>query len=135
MCSLAAVQSELSLWTRTPNDEVAEICGQRGVTFVSYSPLGRGFLGGKIRDMDVLAEKDIRHTMPRFQGADFKTNLERLDQLSNFASDHDLTVAQLALAWVLAQGDHILAIPGTRSEDRAKAVSYTHLTLPTSVPV
>ena len=77
-------------------------------------------MGGAIRDMSVLGEKDIRHTMPRFEGADFKTNLEKLDQLSLLASENDLTVAQLALAWVLAQGDHILTIPGTRFEDRAK---------------
>ncbi len=120
LCPLAAVQSELSLWTRTPNDEVAEICSQRGVAFVSYSPLGRGFLGGKIRDMDVLAEKDIRHTMPRFQGESFVTNVRILDELAALADEHGITVAQLALAWVLAQGDHILAIPGTRFEDCAK---------------
>ena len=120
LCPIAAVQSELSLWTRTPNDAVADMCGQRGIAFVSYSPLGRGFLGGEVRDMGLLTEKDIRHTMPRFQGPDFKTNLERLDQLLELASEHGLTVAQLALAWVLAQGEHVLAIPGTRFESRAR---------------
>ena len=120
ICPIAAVQSELSLWTRQPNVAVSQVCEKNNVAFVAYSPLGRGFMGGAIRDMSVLGEKDIRHTMPRFQGVDFKTNLEKLDQLSLLASDHDLTVAQLALAWVLAQGDHILAIPGTRFEDRAK---------------
>ena len=132
ICPIAAVQSELSLWTRQPNVAVSEVCKENHVAFVSYSPLGRGFMGGAVRDMSALGEKDIRHTMPRFQGADFTTNLERLDQLSNLASEHDLTVAQLALAWVLAQGDHILAIPGTRFEDRAKenldaaSVSVSH---------
>lgn len=120
ICPIAAVQSELSLWTRQPNVAVSQVCEKNNVTFVAYSPLGRGFMGGAIRDMSVLGEKDIRHTMPRFEGADFKTNLEKLDQLSLLASENDLTVAQLALAWVLAQGDHILTIPGTRFEDRAK---------------
>ena len=118
ICPIAAVQSELSLWTRQPNVAVSQVCEKNNVTFVAYSPLGRGFMGGAIRDMSVLGEKDIRHTMPRFEGADFKTNLEKLDQLSLLASENDLTVAQLALAWVLAQGDHILTIPGTRFEDR-----------------
>ena len=120
ICPIAAVQSELSLWTRQPNVAVSQVCEKNNVTFVAYSPLGRGFMGGAIRDMSVLGEKDIRHTMPRFEGADFKTNLENLDQLSLLASENDLTVAQLALAWVLAQGDHILTIPGTRFGDRAK---------------
>ena len=120
ICPIAAVQSELSLWTRQPNVAVSQVCEKNNVTFVAYSPLGRGFMGGAIRDMSVLGEKDIRHTMPRFEGADFKTNLEKLDRLSLLASENDLTVAQLALAWVLAQGDHILTIPGTRFEDRAK---------------
>ena len=120
ICPIAAVQSELSLWTRQPNVAVSQVCEKNNVTFVAYSPLGRGFMGGAIRDMSILGEKDIRHTMPRFEGADFKTNLEKLDQLSLLASENDLTVAQLALAWVLAQGDHILTIPGTRFEDRAK---------------
>lgn len=132
ICPIAAVQSELSLWTRQPNVAVSQVCEKNNVTFVAYSPLGRGFMGGAIRDMSVLGEKDIRHTMPRFEGADFKTNLEKLDQLSLLASENDLTVAQLALAWVLAQGDHILTIPGTRFEDRAKenldtaSVSVSH---------
>ena len=132
ICPIAAVQSELSLWTRQPNVAVSQVCEKNNVTFVAYSPLGRGFMGGVIRDMSVLGEKDIRHTMPRFEGADFKTNLEKLDQLSLLASENDLTVAQLALAWVLAQGDHILTIPGTRFEDRAKenldtaSVSVSH---------
>ena len=132
ICPIAAVQSELSLWTRQPNVAVSQVCEKNNVTFVAYSPLGRGFMGGAIRDMSVLGEKDIRHTMPRFEGADFKTNLEKLDQLSLLASENDLTVAQLALAWVLAQGDHILTIPGTRFEDRAKenldtaSVSISH---------
>ena len=132
ICPIAAVQSELSLWTRQPNVAVSQVCEKNNVTFVAYSPLGRGFMGGAIRDMSILGEKDIRHTMPRFEGADFKTNLEKLDQLSLLASENDLTVAQLALAWVLAQGDHILTIPGTRFEDRAKenldtaSVSVSH---------
>ena len=120
MCSIAAVQSELSLWTRQPNVAVSELCEQNDITFVSYSPLGRGFMGGIVRDMSTLGEKDIRHTMPRFQGNDFKKNLEKLDQLTLLAAEHDLSVAQIALAWVIAQGDHVLAIPGTRFEDRAK---------------
>ena len=120
ICPIAAVQSELSLWTRTPSDTVAEVCGQKGIAFVSYSPLGRGFLGGKIRDMGLLTEKDIRHTMPRFQGEGFVANLKVLDELVALANEHNITVAQLALAWVLAKGDHILAIPGTRFEDCAK---------------
>lgn len=117
---IAAVQSELSLWTRKPNDVVADLCGQKGIAFVSYSPLGRGFFGGGIRDMDLLTEKDIRHTMPRFQADNFVSNLKILDELSALAYENGMTAAQLALAWVLAQGDHILAIPGTRFEGRAR---------------
>ena len=120
LCQIAAVQSELSLWTRSPNDTVADICGRKGIAFVSYSPLGRGFFGGNVRDTAVLTEKDIRHTMPRFQADNFASNLKRLDELSALADENGITVAQLALAWVMAQGDHILAIPGTRFEDRAR---------------
>ena len=120
ICPITAVQSELSLWTRQPNVVVSDLCRQNDITFVSYSPLGRGFMGGVMRDMSTLGEKDIRHTMPRFQGNNFTTNLEKLDQLAHLASEHDLSAAQLALAWVIAQGDHVLAIPGTRFEGRAR---------------
>ena len=119
-CEITAVQSELSLWTRKPNDSISDLCASKGIAFVSYSPLGRGFMGGQIRDISALGDKDIRRTMPRFQGEQFVHNLKKLDELDELARNENVSVAQLSLAWVLAQGPHVIAIPGTRFEDRAR---------------
>ena len=119
-CEVAAVQSELSLWTRSPNDLIAKRCQEKGITFVAYSPLGRGFLGGNIVDMEVLGQSDIRHTMPRFKGDSFEQNLGRIGELGVLAASLNVTAAQLALAWVVAQGPNVMAIPGTRFANRAK---------------
>jgi hypothetical protein len=114
---LAAVQSEYSLWTRNPEVAVLETCRELGITFVAFSPLGRGFLTGTLRDMSTVPPRDIRLNMPRFQAAHFAANLALLDGLAAIAREHDCTMGQLALAWLLAEGDHIVPIPGTTRLD------------------
>lgn len=111
---IAALQTEYSLWTRNPEIKVLETCRELGVTFVAFSPLGREFLCGTLRDMSRLGEKDIRRAMPRFMGGAFAANLTLLDGLAGVAADVGCTMAQLALAWVLAKGDDIVPIPGTK---------------------
>jgi len=112
---VTAVQSEYSLWTRDPEDGVLETCRELGVSFVPYSPLGRGFLTGTIRSVDSLAEDDFRRTLqPRLQGENLAKNLSLVDAVQAIATEKGCTPAQLALAWVLAQGEHIIPIPGTR---------------------
>jgi len=114
---IAAVQSEYSLWTRDPENGILQTCKELGVAFVPYSPLGRGFLTGKIRSIDGMAVDDFRRTsQPRFQNGNLQKNLSLLDTLIKFADLKGVTPAQLALAWVLEQGDHIIPIPGTRTE-------------------
>jgi len=114
---IAAVQSEYSLWTRDPEDGMLQTCKELGVAFVPYSPLGRGFLTGKIRSVDDMAADDFRRTsQPRFQGENLKKNLSVVDAITRLANSKGCTPAQLALAWVLAQGDHVIPIPGTRTE-------------------
>jgi hypothetical protein len=113
---IAAVQSEYSIWTRNPELAVFDACGQLGIAFVAFSPVGRGFFGGDVRD-STFAEKDIRRGMPRFQGENLAANLLLLDGLRTIAREQDCSMAQLALAWVLAQGDFITAIPGTTRLD------------------
>ena len=111
---VTAVQSEYSLWTRDPEDGVLETCRELGVSFVPYSPLGRGFLTGTIRSVDSLAEDDFRRTLqPRLQGENLAKNLSLVDAVQAIATEKGCTPAQLALAWVLAQGEHIIPIPGT----------------------
>jgi len=110
---IAAVQSEYSLWTRNPEVAVLAACRELGVGFVAFSPLARGFLAGRIQDPADLASDDIRQAMPRFQGAAFRQNLQLLPVFREIAADVGCTPAQLALAWVLAQGDQIVPIPGT----------------------
>lgn len=127
---LAAVQSEYSLWTRNPDVAVRATCRELGITFVAFSPLGRGFLTGKLRDVSALPPKDIRLNMPRFQGEHFTRNLRLLDGLAALARERGCTMGQLALAWVLAQGDDIVPIPGTtRSEHLEENVAATAITL------
>ena len=111
---ITAVQSEYSLWTRNPENKVLPACRELGIRFVAFSPLARAFLTGKLRDMSELEERDLRHTMPRFQGDNFTANLELLDGFSVIAEENNCTMAQLALAWLLAQGPDIFAIPGTK---------------------
>jgi len=110
---ISAVQTEYSLWTRDPEEGLL-------VGFVAYSPLGRGFLTGQIKKIDDLAQDDFRRQNPRFQGENFTHNLELVAKVEEIAKEHKVTPAQLALAWVLAQGDDIVPIPGTRHPERVE---------------
>lgn len=114
---IAAVQTEYSLWTRNAEVAVLAACRELGVTFVAFSPLARGFLTGELRDVSSLPPKDIRLAMPRFQGEHFARNLALLDGLAALARSAGCTMAQLSLAWLLAQGDHVIPIPGTTRLD------------------
>jgi aryl-alcohol dehydrogenase-like predicted oxidoreductase len=109
------VQSEYSLWSREPEAEVLPVCRELGIGFVPYSPLGRGFLTGAIRDQAELGETDFRRQVPRFQAGNFQANLALVDALMRLAAEKDVTAAQLALAWVLHQGEMIVPIPGART--------------------
>ena len=111
---ISAVQSEYSLWTRDPEDAVLETCKSLGIGFVAYSPLGRGFLTGQLKKFDDLAPDDFRRFNPRFQGENFAKNLELVVKIEEMAANKNCTASQLALAWVMAQGDHIFPIPGTK---------------------
>jgi aryl-alcohol dehydrogenase-like predicted oxidoreductase len=112
---IAAVQSEYSLWTREPEIAVLRCCRDIGATLVAFSPLGRGFLTGGLTDVSTLEAKDLRRTMPRFEAAAYAANLKLLGEAATFAADADLTLAQLALAWLLSRGEHVIPIPGTTS--------------------
>ncbi len=111
---VTALQSEYSLWTRDPEDEVLEVCRELGIGFVPYSPLGRGFLTGQIKSFENLADDDYRRQSPRFQGGNFQRNLDLVRRVEEIARRKRCTAAQLALAWVLAQGEDIVPIPGTK---------------------
>ncbi len=111
---ITALQTEYSLWSRDVEDEILATCRELGIGFVSYSPLGRGFLTGQIRKLDDLAEDDWRRHSPRFQGGNFERNLELVKKIQEMAAERGCTPAQLALAWVLAQGKDIVPIPGTK---------------------
>jgi aryl-alcohol dehydrogenase-like predicted oxidoreductase len=111
---ITALQSEYSLWTRDPEKEVLGVCRELGIGFVPYSPLGRGFLTGQIKRFEDLPEDDYRRTSPRFQEENFRRNLDLVRRVSEIASEKKCAPAQLALAWVLAQGDDIVPIPGTK---------------------
>ena len=111
---IAALQTEYSLWTRDPEAEILATTRELGIGFVAYSPLGRGFLTGAYRTIDDLAPDDYRRNSPRFQGANFARNLELVAQVEEIARSKGCTATQLALAWVLAQGDDIVPIPGTK---------------------
>ncbi|MCZ7679970.1 MAG: aldo/keto reductase [Sandaracinaceae bacterium] len=115
---IAALQTELSLWSRDPEAELVATCRELGVLFVAYSPLGRGFLTGQIKSRADLAPGDFRLGMPRFGEEAFGKNLELVKEVEKLASAKRCTAAQLALAWVLTRGDHVVTIPGTRSEER-----------------
>jgi aryl-alcohol dehydrogenase-like predicted oxidoreductase len=111
---IAALQTEYSLWFRDPEESVIPVCRELGIGFVAYSPLGRGFLAGKIRKTDDLAANDFRRNTPRFQESHLQRNVALVEQLEAMATDKGCTAAQLALAWVLSQGDHIVPIVGTK---------------------
>jgi aryl-alcohol dehydrogenase-like predicted oxidoreductase len=111
---IAALQSEYSLWTRDPEDEILPACRALGIAFVAYSPLGRGFLTGAIRSFDDLAADDFRRNSPRFQGDNFQKNLDLVARIEQIAAEKRCTPSQLALAWLLAQGQDIIPIPGTK---------------------
>lgn len=111
---ITALQTEYSLWSRDVEDEILAACRELSVGFVSYSPLGRGFLTGRIKSIDDLAEDDWRRFSPRFQGDNFQQNLDLASEIKEIAKEKGCTSAQLALAWVLAQGKDIVPIPGTK---------------------
>jgi aryl-alcohol dehydrogenase-like predicted oxidoreductase len=112
---ITALQSEYSLWTRDVEENgVLEACRELNIGFVPYSPLGRGFLSGEIKKFDDLEADDWRRTNPRFQGENFEKNLQLVEKLEEIAKEKDVTASQLALAWVLAQGEDVVPIPGTK---------------------
>ncbi|MFJ5366046.1 aldo/keto reductase [Pectobacterium punjabense] len=111
---ITALQSEYSLWTRDMEAEILPTCERLGIGFVPYSPLGRGFLTGAIRSPDDLAVDDFRRTNPRFSEENFGKNLQLVEKINQLAQEKQVTPSQLALAWVLAQGEHIVPIPGTK---------------------
>ena len=111
---IAALQTEYSLWSRDPEDELLPTIRELGIGFVAYSPLGRGFLTGQIRQIDDLEADDYRRNSPRFQGENFQKNLALVDEINALATQKGCAPSQLALAWVLAQGKDIVPIPGTK---------------------
>lgn len=115
---VAALQSEYSLWTRDPEREVLSVCRELGIGFVPYSPLGRGFLTGKIRRPEDLPEGDYRRNSPRFQGENFRRNLDLVRLVEEISAEKGCTPSQLALAWLLARGKDMVPIPGTKRRDR-----------------
>jgi aryl-alcohol dehydrogenase-like predicted oxidoreductase len=115
---ITALQTEYSLWTRDPEAEVLRTCRDNGVAFVAYSPLGRGALTGAIRNLDDLAESDYRRNSPRFAGGNLSRNLYLVDRLAEMAAGKKCRPAQLALAWLLARGEDIFPIPGTKHVNR-----------------
>ena len=126
---ISALQSEYSLWERDIEEEILPTCRALGIGFVPYSPLGRGFLTGAFRNLDELPENDWRQQDPRFQGDNFATNLAIVDVVGEIAAKHEASHAQIALAWILAQGNDIVPIPGFKRrvtmEDSAKASDVT----------
>jgi aryl-alcohol dehydrogenase-like predicted oxidoreductase len=111
---IAALQTEYSLWSRDPEDEILPACRALGIGFVAYSPLGRGFLTGQIKKFDDLAPNDYRRISPRFQGENFQSNLDLVKRVEELAREKRCKASQLALAWVLAQDKDIVPIPGTK---------------------
>ena len=126
---IAALQTEYSLWTRDPEDELLGLTRELGITFVAYSPLGRGFLTGELKSPDDLAPDDWRRLNPRFQGQNFRKNLELVEEIEGMAKEKGATAAQLALAWLLTRGEHVVPIPGMRRiarlEENAAAADIT----------
>jgi aryl-alcohol dehydrogenase-like predicted oxidoreductase len=132
---IAALQTEYSLWSREPEDEILPTVRELGIGFVPYSPLGRGFLTGRFRSVDDFEPDDYRRNSPRFQGENFRKNLELVDEINAIAADKRCAPSQLALAWVLAQGNDIVPIPGTKRRNHleenvgALKVRLTHTDL------
>jgi aryl-alcohol dehydrogenase-like predicted oxidoreductase len=126
---ITALQTEYSLWTRDPEPEVLPMCRKLGVAFVAYSPLGRGFLTGAFKTPEDFDADDTRRLHPRFQGENFARNLELVEKVKQLAAQQGVTASQLALAWVLAQGEDIVPIPGTKRrkylEENAAAVDLS----------
>jgi len=126
---ISALQTEYSLWSRDPEDEILPTCRELGIGFVAYSPLGRGFLSGQIQRYEDLAPDDWRRSNPRFQGENFTRNLELVARIAELARAKQCTPSQLALAWVLTQGQDIVPIPGTKRvrylEENAAAATIT----------
>lgn len=112
--AISALQTEYSLWSRDPEDEILKTCRELGIGFVAYSPLGRGFLTGRFKSIDDLEAGDWRRSSPRFQGGNFQKNLDLVTKVQDIASRKKVTPGQLALAWVMAQGEDIVPIPGTK---------------------
>src|SRR5437773_2577255 len=125
--SIAALQTEYSLWTRDPEDEILPTTRELGIAFVAYSPLGRGFLTGQIKRFEDFAPDDYRRNSPRFQGENFQKNLDLVARVEAIAKEKSCTPGQLALAWLLAQGQDIIPIPGTKRrkylEENASALN------------
>jgi aryl-alcohol dehydrogenase-like predicted oxidoreductase len=113
---IAALQTEYSLWARDVEDEILPACRRLGVGFVPYSPLGRGLLTGNVRSLEDIAPHDLRRLQPRFQPGNLEQNLELLKPLEKIAAERRVTTAQIALAWLLAQGEDIVPIPGTKQQ-------------------
>lgn len=123
---ISALQTEYSLWSRDVEDKILPVCEELGISFIAYSPLGRGFLTGQYQSPDDFDEKDYRRFSPRFQGENFQKNLDLVEHIKQLANDKGCTPAQLALAWLLAREDYIIPIPGTKHrkylEQNAEAV-------------
>jgi aryl-alcohol dehydrogenase-like predicted oxidoreductase len=117
---IAALQTEYSLWSRDPEGEILETCRELNIAFIAYSPLGRGFLTGQLTETTNLDSRDFRRTMPRLRTENLDKNLELVKKIEEIAAQKGCTTAQLALAWVLAQGEDIIPIPGTRREKYLK---------------
>jgi aryl-alcohol dehydrogenase-like predicted oxidoreductase len=127
---ITALQTEYSLWSREPEDEILSTVRELGIGFVAYSPLGRGFLSGAITRPEDLAEDDYRRNSPRFQGENFDKNLQLVEQVKAIATEKGVTPSQLALAWLLAQGEDIVPIPGTkRRKYLEENIAATEITL------
>ena len=126
---ITALQTEYSLWSRDPEDEILPTVRELGIGFVPYSPLGRGFLSGSITSLNDLAADDFRRNSPRFQGENFNKNLQLVERVKEIAAEKGVTPGQLAIAWLLAQGDDIVPIPGTKRraylEENVAAVDIT----------
>lgn len=126
---ISAIQSEYSLWTRDPEEEILSVCEELGIAFVPYSPLGRGFLTGQIKKFEDLEPDDYRRFSPRFQGENFSKNLDLVQQINKLSTQNGCTPSQLALAWVMQKGDYIFPIPGTKRikylEENAGAVNVS----------
>jgi aryl-alcohol dehydrogenase-like predicted oxidoreductase len=113
---ITALQTEYSLWARDVEDEILPACRALGIAFVAYAPLGRGLLTGQVRSLEDLAPHDLRRRQPRFQPGNLERNLQLLEPLEAIARAHDVSKAQVALAWLLAQGEDVIPIPGTKQQ-------------------